>query len=289
MCSSGVSIAAAARARLPAPSALTAWAWACLLSAPSTSVHAAQLMLASGRSLEKNASTCAASVMSSSPRSTSRSSCPARSATRRTSWPSIPSAPVTSSLTGAASQDRDVGVVPDHEAVRAGLAVAAAHGDVAPEQRGLHAPVEVADGGAGEQDRVLDLGPGDRAVLADRRVGADVAVAQLRAGADHRGTAHGRALQAGAGLDHDAPVHLRVDQLALVALDEVVEDQAVGLEHVLQAPRVLPPAADDMRLDPHTAVEEILDRVGDLELSTRGGLDRARGVVDAGGEHVDAH
>ena len=81
----------------------------------------------------------------------------------------------------------------------------------------------------------------------------------------------------------------RVDQLALHALGEVVEDQAVGLEHVLQATRVLPPAAHDVRLDAQPAVDEVLDRVGDLELPARRGLDRARRVVDLRGEHVDAH
>ena len=65
---------------------------------------------------------------------------PARSPARMTSWPSMPAAPVTSSLM---SEDRDVGVVSDHEAVGARLAIATADGDVAPEQRRLHAPVEV--------------------------------------------------------------------------------------------------------------------------------------------------
>ena len=152
--------------------------------------------------------------------------------------------------------------------------------DVAAEQRALHAPVEVAHRRAREQDRVLDLGVVDRAALADRRVRADVAVAQPRPGTDHRRPAHGRALQPGAGLDHHAPVELGVDQLALVALCQVVEDQAIGLEHVLQAPRVLPPAPHDVRLDAQPAVDEVLDRVGDLELPARRGLDRARRVVD---------
>ncbi len=43
-----------------------------------------------------------------------------------------------------------------------------------------------------------------------------------------------------------------------------------------------------MRLDPPTAVHEVLDRVGYLELAARGGPYRARRVVDRGREHVDA-
>src|SRR5271163_4231353 len=89
---------------------------------------------------------------------------------------------------------------------------------------------------------MLDLRAGDGAALADRGVGADVTVAQMGVRADDCGPAHGRALQTRAGLDHYPPVHARVDQLAVEALGKVVEDQAVGLQHVLQAPSVLPPA-----------------------------------------------
>ena len=52
------------------------------------------------------------------------------------------------------------------------------------------------------------------------------------------------------------------------ALDRV-EDQPVGLEHVVEAAGVLPPAAHDVRLDAPAAVDEVLDRVGDLELAAR--------------------
>ena len=41
-----------------------------------------------------------------------------------------------------------------------------------------------------------------------------------------------------------------------------------------------------MRLDALAAIDEVLDRVGDLELAARAGLDRPRRVVDARGEHV---
>ena len=44
--------------------------------------------------------------------------------------------------------------------------------------------VEIMHGGAGEEDRMLDLGPGDFAALAHRGVGPDIAVGQTGAGAD---------------------------------------------------------------------------------------------------------
>ena len=118
------------------------------------------------------------------------------------------------------------------------------------------------------------------AVLADGGVRPDVAVGQPRARADDGRAAHRAALEARARLDDDAAVDLRVDELAVDARDERVEDEPVGLEHVVQAAGVLPPAADDVRLDAAPGVDEVLDRVGDLELAARRRLDRAGGVVD---------
>ena len=69
---------------------------------------------------------------------------------------------------------------------------------------------------------------------------------------------------------------------------QAIEDQPVGLQHVVQAPGVLPPALDDVRLDAAVGVDQVLDRVGDLQLAARRRLDRARCVVDQGHEHVDA-
>src|SRR5205814_8722145 len=136
-----------------------------------------------------------------------------------------------------------------------------------------------APGAALEQDRVLDLGVGDLATLAYRRVWADVAVVQTRARADDRGPADRRALEARTRLDHDAAVDAAVHQLAFDALQDRVQDQAIGLEHVIEAARVLPPAAHDVRLHAHASVHEVLDRIGDLELPPRRGRARPRGRV----------
>ena len=45
---------------------------------------------------------------------------------------------------------------------------------------------------------------------------------------------------------------------------------------------------DRVALDPAPAVDQVLDRVGDLELAARRGLDRARRLEDRRREHVDA-
>ena len=63
-------------------------------------------------------------------------------------------------------------------------------------------------------------------------------------------------------------VHRAVD----AALDRV-EDQAVGLEHVLELAGVLPPAFDDVRPHLEAAIDQVLDGVGDLELVPEARLD----------------
>src|SRR5579884_210495 len=91
--------------------------------------------------------------------------------------------------------EADLGVVADHEAEGAWLTRVAADLDVAAEQGGLHPAVEIPDHRAREQDRVLNLGARDLALLADSGVGADVAVAEARPGADDCGPAHRGALE----------------------------------------------------------------------------------------------
>src|SRR5215211_5210535 len=178
----------------------------------------------------------------------------------------MPPAPVTTIR--IALEDPDLGVVADHEPIRARGAAVAPDRHVAAEQRRLHPPVEVLHRGAREEDRLLDLGVPDLASLADGGVRPDVGVDQVRAGTDDGGSAHRRAFEPGARLDHHPADGLRLDELAVHARLEVVEDQPVGLEHVVEAAGVLPPPADDVRLDAHAAVDEVLDRVGDLELAT---------------------
>ena len=119
-----------------------------------------------------------------------------------------------------------------------------------PEQRGLEPRGQVVHLARGEQDRVLDLGALDHAVRADRRVGADVGVGQPRVRADDRRAAHDRAHELGARLDDHAPVARGgLVERALDARVDRVEHEPVGLEHVLEAAGVLPPALDDVRLD----------------------------------------
>jgi hypothetical protein len=61
-----------------------------------------------------------------------------------------------------------------------------------------------------------------------------------------------------------------------------VENQAVGLEHVLELAGVLPPALDDVRPDLEAAVDQVLNRVGDLQFVAEARLDASTDVEDSG-------
>src|SRR5918995_477596 len=124
-------------------------------------------------------------------------------AARTTSLPSIPPPPVTriftptwiSAAAGSLLQNRDLGVVAHHKAVGFRQRRAARDCDVPADQAGFHAALEVVQGRARQDDGVLDLRVGDAGVLPDRRVGPDVGVRDLRAGAHDRRAPHRRPLE----------------------------------------------------------------------------------------------
>ena len=92
---------AAARATLPAPAPFTDWAPSSSRSAPSTSVHAAQLITTSARRRRIASVTAVPSAMSSSARASASTSWPAPLAAAVRSCPSIPAAPVITNCIGA--------------------------------------------------------------------------------------------------------------------------------------------------------------------------------------------
>ena len=94
-------------------------------------------------------------------------------------------------------------------------------------------------------------------VAVDRGVGADVGVDDARAGGDdRRARAPGVRSSVRALLDDHPALDLGVDQLPVHPRLEVLEHEAVGLEHVLEPAGVLPPALDDVRLDPLAVVDQ---------------------------------
>ena len=76
-----------------------------------------------------------------------------------------------------------------------------------------------------------------------------------------------------------------------LALDpglDLLQNEAVGLEHVGKLTGVLPPAIDDLRLDSMAIVDQPLNRLSDLIFAAPGGLQGASGFEDRGAEEVDA-
>ena len=90
-------------------------------------------------------------------------------------------------------------------------------------------------------------------------------------------------------LEHDAPVDPRRSRhLAVDAAVEGLEHPGVRLEQRILLAGVEPPALEDLVADGVAAVDEPLDGIGDLELAARGRFDGGDGLVDGGGEQVDA-
>src|SRR5665647_2928482 len=118
-----------------------------------------------------------------------------------------------------------------------------------------------------QHDRVLDLRSGDLDVFADRRVGADIRIDQPSSTADHGRPANDRTLDPGTGLNHYPAVNCAVDQLAFDPWLKVFKNQTVRLQHVVKPAGVFPPALDDMWLDVLPLIDQVLNRIGDLELA----------------------
>src|SRR6478672_11486112 len=251
--------ACAAAARWPAAVPLTAIASSSAPSAPSTSVQAAALITRSGRSASSLPSARARSVTSSSVWPKPTTSWPALPAARTRSRPSIPLAPVTSTFMsrGRALDELQLRVVADHQPQRLRHPLAAGQLHVATEEARLQAGPQVFDQRPRQDDRVLDLGAADLDPIPDRRVRAHVGVLDLGAGADHRGAANGGADDLRAGLDHHPALdpRRRVD-LSLEPRLDLLQDEAVGREHVGELAGVLPPAGDHLRPNLAPAVDQ---------------------------------
>ena len=269
------------------PSPLTSSATSSWSSAPSTSVKAAQLMTRRARRRRRRR------VVNSGVDDVDRVDVALdhrrgrpRARRRTTSWPSIPYAPTTSSFT------RRCRCRSCRRPGSGRRAAGRASGRSSTSRPSSEDSIRASRSRTLEPSSMIECSTSARSIdaaLADRRVGADVGVDEPGARADDRGAAHAASARARAPASITTrPSTVRVGQLAVDAALDRVEHQPVGLEHVLEAAGVLPPALHDVRLDAAALVDEVLDRVGDLELAARRGLDRARGVVDAGGEHVDA-
>src|SRR5688572_28215066 len=184
--------------------------------------------------------------------------------------------------------DSHLRVVAEHEPVRARLHGHAIDPDVAPDETVDDAVGEIAQARTLEHDAVLDLRPVNLHILADGGDRSHVRLHDSGVAPDDRRPPDRRTLHGRASLEHDLALDaaLGVDAPLDPRLDSI-QDQPVRLQHVLQSPGVLPPAVHDVRLDGEAAIDEVLDRIGDLQLVAKAGLDALNRLEHVGPEHVD--
>ena len=127
---------------------------------------------------------------------------------------------------------------------------------------------------------MLHLAGADRHPVTDRGERPDVGILHVGAPADDGRAADHAAHDGRARLDDHLPENLGGLDPPLAPSVQTVEDEPVRLEHVLELPGVLPPALDDVRLDPAVRVDQPVDCIGDLELAAGGGLELLDDVED---------
>src|SRR5437868_13538775 len=140
-------------------------------------------------------------------------------------------------------------MVPEHELQGLRHGLPAPDHDVLADQAVFDPSRDVQDAAAFENDRVLDFAVADFDGVIDRGEWPNIGIDDARAPAnDGRPTNH-TVLDHRAGLDDHLSDQLRTTgNGSLVRRLETVEHDPVGLQHVLQAARVLPPSVDDVRL-----------------------------------------
>src|SRR5690349_18210546 len=170
--------------------------------------------------------------------------------------------------------DSNLRIVSQHEAIRRRFDRQPVNPDVAPDQAVLDAIGQVADDAALEHDAVLDLRFANLGILHDRRERPDVGMYDPGVRANDDRASDDGAFDDGARFDDDFALHPRlgVDSAVDPPLDRV-QDQPVRLEHVFELARVLPPSVDDVRPDLEPTIDQILNRIRDLELVAETGGD----------------
>ena len=145
---------------------------------------------------------------------------------------------------------------------------------------------------------MLDLRAPHRAPMVDGAVRTDVGVVDDGALTDDRRAAHRAVAQLSPGLDDHLALEADVvgEAPRTCARLHVVEDDAIGLQQILEPAGVLPGRhrglmlrGDEVRSDVAAGVDHPLDGVGDLQLAARRVGDRRGGLEDGRGEEVDAH
>ena len=126
--------------------------------------------------------------------------------------------------------------------------------------------------------------------MVDGCVGTDVGVLDPRFLPDAGRSSHDAVFHLGSALHGDLPADL--GSLVDASLDlglEGLEDQPIGLQEIFALAGVDPPSIVDVGMNAILFIEQVLDGVGDLELSPPGRLDRLDRLEDMVIEHIDPH
>jgi hypothetical protein len=137
-----------------------------------------------------------------------------------------------------------------------------------------------------EHDRVLDLAILDAAAVADRRVRPDVRVRDARVASDDGGTAHDGARRSRAFLDHDFAFDvLSPSDFPAMSYSNVSSTVrlASSMSSSLPVSFHHPTRCADGRV---AVVDQVLDRVGDLELAAEARLDALDRVRRSAGPNM---
>src|SRR5579871_3257475 len=167
-------------------------------------------------------------------------------------------------------------VISNQQAQRGGRAALPMHARAATDQAVFNALTGSQYLAVLQQDTVLDLGLYYFCPVSDACVGSDEGIFQAAVLADDDGTSHPGTDQARSLPDRHAPDDARVRiKLPIHALLQLVQNDPVGLQDVVFLARIQPPSGMDVRVDQVAHVNQLLDGVGDLQLSTGGRADTA--------------
>src|SRR5258708_38787807 len=116
---------------------------------------------------------------------------------------------------------------------------------------------------------MLDLRTADVAAKINRGEGADVGVLDEGALANDGRASNQRSLDDSPLLDNHVADELGLGvDISMIAGLGALQDDPVGVEHVLELAGVLPPSFDQVRQHLAALINQPLNRVGDLELAS---------------------
>src|SRR5919199_6091922 len=161
--------------------------------------------------------------------------------------------------------------------------------DVAADQAVLDAMWDADDLRILQDDRMFNLALFDRGMVVDRRERTDVGVHNSCVLADDRWAANHAVDHLSTCLYGHLTVDLRVPiDKAVDRMGQLLQHEPICIQHVHLLPGVDPPATMDVGIDTVLVLDEVLDRIGNLELAAPRWTNMLDSFPDMLIEHVDA-